>query len=112
MASAVLLLLGGRLLVACLQGALAELREDVFPTAVRLDQGLIEEAGTSDVISRVTGDVEAITQWVSGVLPRFVQAAFVIILTLVGLTALDPWLALAALAAVPVEVYATARFLR
>lgn len=104
MASAVLLLLGGRLLVTCLQGALAELREDVFATAVRLDQGLIEEAGTSDVISRVTGDVEAITQSVSGVLPRFVQAAFVIILTLVGLTALDPWLALAALAAVPVEV--------
>lgn len=112
MASAVLLLLGGRLLVTCLQGALAELREDVFATAVRLDQGLIEEAGTSDVISRVTGDVEAITQSVSGVLPRFVQAAFVIILTLVGLTALDPWLALAALAAVPVEVYATVRFLR
>lgn len=111
-ASALLLLLGGRLLVVCLQRALAELREDVFAAAVRLDQGVIEDAGTSDVVSRVTGDVEAITQSVSGVLPRFVQAAFVIALTLVGLTALDPWLALAALAAVPIEVYATVRFLR
>jgi len=111
-ASALLLLVGGRLLVACLQRALAELREDVFAAAIRLDQGVIEDAGTSDVVSRVTGDVEAITQSVSGVLPRFVQAAFVIALTLVGLTALDPWLALAALAAVPVEIYATVRFLR
>jgi ATP-binding cassette subfamily C protein len=110
--SALLLLVGGRLLVACLQRALAELREEVFAAAVRLDQGTIEDAGTSDVVSRVTGDVEAITQSVSGVLPRFVQAAFVIALTLVGLTALDPWLALAALAAVPVEIYATVRFLR
>jgi len=110
--SALLLLVGGRLLVACLQRALAELREEVFAAALRLDQGTIEDAGTSDVVSRVTGDVEAITQSVSGVLPRFVQAAFVIILTLVGLTALDPWLALAALAAVPVEIYATVRFLR
>ena len=110
--SALLLLWGGRLLVVCLQRALAELREDVFAAAVRLDQGIIEDAGTSDVVSRVTGDVEAVTQSVSGVLPRFVKAAFVIVLTLVGLTALDPWLALAALVAVPAEVFATVRFLR
>ncbi|QXT61610.1 ABC transporter ATP-binding protein [Tessaracoccus palaemonis] len=110
--SALLLLAGGRLLVACLQRALAELREEVFAAALGLDQGVVEDAGTSDVVSRVTGDVEAITQSVSGVLPRFTQAAFVIVLTLVGLTAIDPWLALAALAAVPVQLYATVRFLR
>ncbi|GAA4672147.1 ABC transporter ATP-binding protein [Gordonia humi] len=110
--SAALLLVGGRLLVVCLQRALAELREEVFAAAVRLDQRLVEDAGTSDVVSRVTGDVEAITQSVSSVLPRFVQAAFVIVLTLVGLVALDPWLALAALVAVPVEVLTTMRFLR
>ncbi|MFI2103934.1 ABC transporter ATP-binding protein [Isoptericola sp. NPDC019693] len=110
--SALLLLWGGRLLVACLQRALAELREEVFAAAVRLDQGVVEDAGTSDVVSRVTGDVEAITRSASGVLPRVVQAGFVILLTLAGLTALDPWLALAALVAVPAEAFATVRFLR
>ncbi|WOF24102.1 ABC transporter ATP-binding protein [Microbacterium betulae] len=110
--SALLLRTGGRMLVSTLQGALAELREEVFSAAVRLDQDAVEDAGSSDVVSRVTGDVEAITGAVSEVLPRFVQAGFTIVLTLVGLTLLDPWLALAALAAVPVQVFSTVRFLR
>lgn len=110
--SALLLRWGGQLLVHCLQGALAELREAVFAAAVRLDQGTVEDAGTSDVVSRVTGDVEAITAAVSDVLPRFVQAGFTIILTAVGLSLLDPWLALAALVAVPVQAVTTLWFLR
>lgn len=110
--SALLLRTGGRMLVSTLQGALAELREEVFSAAVRLDQDAVEDAGSSDVVSRVTGDVEAITGAVSEVLPRFVQAGFTIVLTAVGLAVLDPWLALAALAAVPVQVFSTVRFLR
>src|SRR5699024_10826710 len=111
-ASALLLLWGGRLLVSCLQRALAGLREEVFAAAVRLDQGTVEDAGTSDVVSRVTSDVEAITESVSGVLPRFVQAALTIVLTVAGLAALDLWLALAALIAVPVQAVTTVKFLR
>ncbi|GAA1608843.1 ABC transporter ATP-binding protein [Actinoplanes couchii] len=110
--SALLLRQGGLLLVRCLQQVLAALREEIFDAAVRLDQGTVEDAGTSDVVSRVTGDVEAITAAVSGVLPRFVQGAFTITLTFAGLAALDPWLALAALVAVPVQVWTTVRFLR
>lgn len=110
--SALLLRWGGHLLVQCLQSALAELREAVFAAAVRLDQGTVEDAGTSDVVSRVTGDVEAITAAVSDVLPRFVQAGFTIVLTAVGLSLLDPWLALAALVAVPVQAATTVWFLR
>ncbi|MDR6867773.1 ATP-binding cassette subfamily C protein [Microbacterium resistens] len=110
--SAFLLWTGGRLLVRVLQDALAELREDVFAAAVSLDPVVVEGAGSADVVSRVTGDVEAVTEAVSGVLPRFVQATFTIVLTAVGLAALDPWLALAASAAVPIQVLVTMRFLR
>lgn len=103
---------GGRLLVASLQGALAELREDVFHAAIGLEAGAVEGAGSSDVVSRVTGDVEAVTDAVSGVLPRVVGALFTIVLTAVGLAALDPWLAAAALLAVPLQTLSALRFLR
>ncbi|WP_418060226.1 ABC transporter ATP-binding protein [Pimelobacter simplex] len=103
---------GGLLLVRCLQDALADLREQAFAVAVSLQAGTVEEAGSSDVVSRVTGDVEAVTGAVSGVLPRFLQAGFTIALTAVGLAALDPWLALAALLATPIQVVVTVRFLR
>ncbi|MEE1649945.1 ABC transporter ATP-binding protein [Brachybacterium sp. J144] len=103
---------GGRLLVTCLQEALAELREEVFAAAIGLDAGTVEEAGSSDVVSRVTGDVEAVTEAVSGVLPRVVGAVFTIGLTAVGLAVLDPWLAAGALLAVPLQLLTTRRFLR
>lgn len=103
---------GGRLLVVCVQGMLAELREDVFTAAMRIDATTIERAGSSDVVSRLTGDVEAVTEAGSGVLPRFVGALFTIVLTAVGIAALDPFLALAALIAVPLQLVAVTRFLR
>ncbi|WP_052961318.1 MULTISPECIES: ABC transporter ATP-binding protein [unclassified Leucobacter] len=103
---------GGVLLVGCLQRALARLREDVFAAALSIDLGRVEEAGSGDIVARVTGDVEAVTDAVSGVLPRFLQAGFTIVLTAVGLTAVDPWLALGALLAVPIQVWITVRFLR
>jgi ABC-type multidrug transport system fused ATPase/permease subunit len=103
---------GGRLLVVTLQGALAELREDVFGAALGLEAGTVEQVGSADVVSRVTGDVEAVTEAVSGVLPRVIGAGFTIALTAVGLAALDPWLAVAALTAVPIQAATTAWFLR
>lgn len=104
--------LGGLLLVRCLQAALSRLREEVFSAALHLPLDVVEESGSSEIVSRVTGDVEAVTDAVSGVLPNFLQAGFTIALTAVGLTLVDPWLGLAALIAVPVQVFATVRFLR
>lgn len=110
--SALLSWWGGRLLVVCVQGVVAELREDVFATAMSLDAGEVEAAGSSDVVSRVTRDVEAVTEAASGVLPQFTQAGFAIILTVVGLAALDPWLAAAALVAAPIQIGVTRWFIR
>ncbi|MDA4893856.1 ABC transporter ATP-binding protein [Streptomyces sp. MS2A] len=111
-ASAVCSWWGGRLLVASIQGMLAELREGVFDAALRVDPAVVEDAGSADVVSRLTGDVDAVTEAASGVLPRFVGALFTIVLTAAGMAVLDPWLAVAALVAVPIQFLAAARFLR
>lgn len=104
--------IGGVLLVRCLQRALATLREDVFEAALALPLARVEEAGDADVISRVTNDVEAVTEAISGVIPMCARALFTIVLTLVGMAALDPWLALAALVAIPIQILSTRVFLR
>ena len=104
--------LGGVLLVRCLQRALADLREDVFSAALGLPLRRVEEAGDADVISRVTNDVEAVTEAISGVIPLCVRAVLTIALTIVGMAAIDPWLALAALVAVPLQLLSTRAFLR
>lgn len=109
--SAALTYLGGRMLVNLVQDTLAGLREDVFEAAVGLPAETLESSGSSDVVSRVTGDVEAISEAASGVLPDLTGAALTIALTVAGLAVLDPRLALAGLVCVPLQWYATRRFL-
>lgn len=104
--------LGGVLLVGCLQRSLAGLREEAFARAVATDLAALESAGSSDVVSRVTSDVESVTEAVTGVVPRMLGAALTVGLTGIGLATLDPWLALAALPAVPIQLLVTWRFLR
>ncbi|WP_411082219.1 ABC transporter ATP-binding protein [Streptomyces sp. cmx-18-6] len=110
-AGAALAYAGGRMLVALVQEVLAELREDVFETAVHLPVNTLESSGSSDVVSRVTRDVEAVSEAALDVLPDVTNASFTIGLSLVGLAVLDLRLALAGLVCLPVHVYATRRFL-
>lgn len=102
---------GGRMLVVLVQGVLAALREDVFETALHLPDGVVEAAGSSDVVSRVTRDVESISEAASEVLPDVTHASFTIGLSVVGLAVLDPRLALAGLVCLPLHVLATRWFL-
>lgn len=110
--AALLVLCGGRILVRTLQETLADLREQVVDAAVRLDTDLVESAGSSDVVSRVTGDVESVTGAVTEVLPRTTQAVVTLLVTGAGFAVLDPWLGLAALVALPVQLCAGRWFLR
>lgn len=110
--SAGLGLLGGLGLVELVQGVVAELREAVIDAVLARPVREIEAGGSSDVISRVTRDVEAVTEAAADILPAVTQAGFTILLTIGGLVAIDPRLALAALPAVPVQIIATTRFVR
>ncbi|MFI8811950.1 MULTISPECIES: ABC transporter ATP-binding protein [unclassified Streptomyces] len=102
---------GGRMLVTVVQDVLAALREDVFETAIHLPVATLESSDSSDVVSRVTRDVEAISEAASDVLPDITNAGFTVGLSLVGLAVLDPRLALAGLVCLPIHILATRQFL-
>ncbi|WP_235534503.1 ABC transporter ATP-binding protein [Oerskovia sp. Root22] len=110
--SAILGYLGQTLLARICEGALADLREDVLASALDLPLEQVEQAGVGDVVARVSGDVDAVSEAISGVLPAVTSAVFTIALTLVGLGALDWRFALAAVAAAPLQVVSLRWFLR
>lgn len=107
------LLWWGRVLLGRVaQASLADLREDVFSTAVALPSAQLESAGTGDLVSRISGDTDAVSTVITRVLPASVTAFFSITLTLVGLTVIDWRFMVAAIVAAPIQ-YGTLRwFLR
>ncbi len=110
--SALLAYAGIRLLVALVQELVSGLREDAMSVVLGMRAGQAESSDSSDIVSRVTGDVESVTEAASGVLPAVTQSSFMIVLSLAGIATINPWLGLAALVAVPVQVLATRSFIR
>ncbi len=96
----------GQALVARLgESALADLRERVVERVLTLPLERIERAGSGDLVSRVSDDVAEIADAVRQALPRMASAGLIVMLTVVGLAALDWRLALAGLVAVPIQAH-------
>ncbi|MEM9609666.1 MAG: ABC transporter ATP-binding protein [Actinomycetota bacterium] len=91
---------------------LAEVREDVVERVLHLPLADVEAAGLGDVVARVSGDVDAVSEASREAIPELVAAGFAIGLTVVGLGILDWRLALAGFAVLPVQVLATRWYLR
>jgi ATP-binding cassette subfamily C protein len=103
----------GSALVARLgETVLAALRERFVERALGLPLERVEEAGSGDLVSRVTGDVSMITKSVRQALPEFARSALTIVLTFVGLAVLDWRFLLAALLALPVQFFSVRWYLR
>ncbi|MGH3777226.1 MAG: ABC transporter ATP-binding protein [Pseudonocardiaceae bacterium] len=103
----------GRTLVANSgEPILATLRENVVDRALAVPPDAIERAGTGDLVSRVSGDVAAVSELFGEALPALARSALMVGLTLVGLAVLDWRLALAGLAAAPVQAFALRWYLR
>ncbi|MFD3552114.1 ABC transporter ATP-binding protein [Streptomyces goshikiensis] len=96
--------IGGSLVARLGETVLAGLRERFIERALNLPLERVEQAGSGDLTSRVTGDVTLITRVVRHALPEFTTALLTIALTLVGLAVLDWRFLLAVLLAVPVHV--------
>ncbi|WP_329370259.1 ABC transporter ATP-binding protein/permease [Streptomyces sp. NBC_00669] len=90
----------------------ADLREEVVGTALALPVDTVEAGGSGDLVSRVSGDVERVTEAAQGGFGSFVTAALAILATLVGLASLDWRFAIAGLLAVPLQAHTLRWYLR
>lgn len=94
------------------QTLLAELREQLVGRALTLPQFLVERAGTGDLISRTSDDVTAVADAAPAVIGVLTVTAFTIIVSLVGLVALEWPYAAAFVVVLPVYAVAMRWYLR
>ncbi|MDA4888182.1 ABC transporter ATP-binding protein [Streptomyces sp. MS2A] len=83
---------------------LADLREDFLVRSVGLPPGVLERAGTGDLLSRITTDVDRLANAMREAVPQLAIGAVWVVLLLGGLVVTAPPLAPAVLIAVPLLV--------
>ncbi|MFJ4005061.1 ABC transporter ATP-binding protein [Streptomyces sp. NPDC090023] len=83
---------------------LADLREDFLIRSVRLPPGVLERAGTGDLLSRITTDIDRLSNAMREAVPELAIGVVWVLLLLGGLVVTAPPLAAAILLAVPVLV--------
>lgn len=91
---------------------LATLREHLMERALQLPQGVVERAGTGDLVSRSSDDVAQVADAAPQIIPAFTTTGFTIVVTLVGMSALDWWYGLALVVVLPVYVVTLRWYLR
>lgn len=91
---------------------LAELREQLVERAMVLPQHRVEEAGAGDLVSRTSDDVTAIADAAPAVTGVLTTTAFTIVVSLIGLSALQWPYAVAFAVVLPVYVLAMRWYLR
>jgi len=80
----------------------ADLKQRIFDHVLLQEQGWVQEAGSGEVISRATSDVENVRRLLGFALLSIANTALAYGLTLPAMLAIDPWLSLAALGLYPV----------
>lgn len=79
----------------------AELRTEVVGSALSLEAQKVERAGTGDLVSRVADDSRMISEAAAQVLPIIVESLLVVIVSAVGMAAIDWRLGIVGLIALP-----------
>ena len=90
----------------------AELREDFMRTVLALPLSSVERAGTGDLVSRTTADVDSLARTVRFAIPETLIAAVTTVLTVAAAVWVSPPAALALIAGVPAIVIGTRWYLR
>lgn len=81
---------------------LAELREDFVANTLALPVGVVEEAGSGDLLTRTSRDVETLGYSVRWALPEWSIALVSAVVTIVGALFVGLWVAVPMLIAVPI----------
>ncbi len=90
----------------------AELREQFMSRVVSLPLSTVERAGTGDLVSRTTNDVEALSQVARYGVPSIFVAVVTVSITVVAALLTDALVALPLFIGVPLLVVSTRRYLR
>ncbi|MFJ7266938.1 ABC transporter ATP-binding protein [Streptomyces sp. NPDC099050] len=90
---------------------LAELREEFVENVLALPLTTVEQAGTGDLVTRTTRDVDVLSRAARQAVPDTLIAGITIAMTLGALALLDPLLVLPCFVAVPVLAVATRWYL-
>ena len=91
---------------------LANLREDLVANVLQLPLGLVERAGTGDLMSRVSTDIDEMSRAIRAGLPQLLVAAVTAVLAIAALIITAPVLGLVLLPVVPILTVATRWYLR
>ena len=91
---------------------LARLRERFITTVLALPIGIVERAGTGDLMTRASTDVDEMSQAVRRGLPELLVAGVTGVLAIVALIVTAPVLGLVVLPVIPPLVFATRWYLR
>jgi ABC-type multidrug transport system fused ATPase/permease subunit len=92
---------------------LAELREEFLDGVLALPLGTVEQAGTGDLLTRSTRDVEEVAEVVRFAVPETLIAAVTATLTVAAAAAVSPWVTLpSCLVVVPLLWVSTRWYLR
>ncbi|MGW5615111.1 ABC transporter ATP-binding protein [Streptomyces sp. NPDC003877] len=83
---------------------LADLREDFLVRSVGLPPGVLERAGTGDLLSRITTDIDRLANAMREAVPQLSIGVVWVVLLMGGLVVTAPPLALAVLLALPLLV--------
>ncbi len=89
-----------------------ELRENFLESVLELPLIVVERAGTGDLLSRTTNDIEAISRTVRFAVPEWLVAMMQTVLTLGAMVLVSPLCALAGLVSLPFLAFSTRRYLR
>ncbi|MDF0531180.1 ABC transporter ATP-binding protein [Tsukamurella sp. 8F] len=91
---------------------LAKLREQMIGAALHSSQARVEHAGTGDLVSRATDDVGEVSEAIARGVPAVSRSTFTILLTVIGLAALDWRFLVVVVVVVPVHALALRMYLR
>lgn len=90
----------------------AELRGSFLQSVLNLPLLVVENAGTGDLLSRTTSDVEAMSRTVRFALPEWLVAIIQSLLTLAAMLIVSPLASVASLVSLPILFFATRHYLR